>query len=85
MGTIKSKMGTNIEHKRKAKWAGKKANFVEAYSNLPGLLWAAMMLCRVDLQVSEFFIPVFIHCSLILCGFMQPVSNHKLYKSYILA
>ena len=31
MGNGKSKIGRFIEHKRKAKYAGKKANFVKAY------------------------------------------------------
>ena len=30
IGEIKSKMGRFIEHKSKAKWAGKKANLVKA-------------------------------------------------------
>ena len=32
MGEWESKIGSLMEHKRKAKWADKKANFVKAYS-----------------------------------------------------
>ena len=36
MGGLKSKIGRVIVHKSKAKWAGKKANLVKAYSKAGG-------------------------------------------------
>ena len=48
MGTIKSKMGTNIEHKRKAKWAGKKSKFCQGLYRRGGNLGLELLKIIVD-------------------------------------